>query len=140
MHHKRLDIIVIVVLIIYLISNINAPEFITNVVDTLFGKVALLALVLFVFMKHKNPLLGVLFMLAALNLVRNSTSLTGNYDLDQYLPSEFNKQKHLNNFNAHPYTLEQEIVSKMAPIKKTNADNDSNFVSSELDSHNAQML
>jgi hypothetical protein len=42
---------------------------------------------------------------------------TGTYALDHYVPTEVKKETQLNAMNQFPYTLEQEVVKKMAPIR-----------------------
>ena len=42
---------------------------------------------------------------------------TGTYALDHYVPTEVKKESNLNAMNQFPYTLEQEVVKKMAPMK-----------------------
>ena len=92
------------------------PDSVAGVVDTIYGKVivAVIALVLFSF---ANPILGVLGFLVAFELIRRSSMTTGTYALDHYVPTEVKKETQLNAMNQFPYTLEQEVVKKMAPIR-----------------------
>lgn len=59
-----------------------------------------------------NPILAVLFLFVAFDLIRRSKTR----QLKQYIPSENKKSSQLTAFNQFPYTLEQEVVKKMAPI------------------------
>jgi hypothetical protein len=40
-------------------------------------------------------------------------------EIQTYMPSEKKKTSQFTAFNQFPYTLEQEVVNKMAPIMKT---------------------
>ena len=65
---------------------------------------------------HANPILAVLGLFVAFDLVRRSSESTGIDALKKYLPTEEKKQSQFTAFNQYPYTLEQEVVKKMAPI------------------------
>jgi len=71
--------------------------------------------VIFMFMKT-GPVLAALSLFVAFDLIRRSSSVTGLDALRRYAPSEENKNIQLTAFNQFPYTLEQEVVRKMAPI------------------------
>ena len=85
---------------------------------TIYGKilVAVVALVLF---SYANPILGVLGFIVAFDLIRRSSVSTGTFALDNYVPTETKKEAELTEMNQFPYTLEQEVVKKMAPIPST---------------------
>ena len=113
------QIILIILFIIYLIMGYNTPEPIASIIDTTYGKifVIVIALVLFAF---TNPVLGIIGFLVAYELIRKSSISTGSYGLDKYLPTETKKFTELTALNQFPYTLEQEVVKKMAPIRQQN--------------------
>jgi len=104
-----------ILFIIYLIMGYKTPEPIANVIDTLVGKVVIFIVVIFMFM-HANPILAVLSLFVAFDLIRRSSAATGIDALKQYLPTEEKKSSQFTAFNQFPYTLEQEVVKKMAPI------------------------
>jgi hypothetical protein len=66
-----------------------------------------------------NPVLAVLAVFVAFDLMRRSTSTTGLGALEKYAPTEKKKMSQFTAFNQFPYTLEQEVVSKMAPIVRS---------------------
>ena len=101
--------------IIYLIMGYKTPEPVANVIDTLVGKIAIFIMVIFMFM-HANPILAVLSLFVAFDLIRRSSAVTGIDALKKYLPTEEKKSSQFTAFNQFPYTLEQEVVKKMAPI------------------------
>jgi hypothetical protein len=68
---------------------------------------------------HANPILAVLAALVAFDLMRRSNDSTGLGALSAYAPSEKKKMSQFSAFNQFPYTLEQEVVAKMAPIVRS---------------------
>jgi len=68
---------------------------------------------------NANPVLAVLSALVAFDLMRRSTDTTGLGALQKYAPTEEKKMTQFTAFNQFPYTLEQEVVSKMAPIVRS---------------------
>ena len=63
-----------------------------------------------------NPILAILALFVAFDLMRRSSISTGIDALKRYAPSEEKKSSQFSAFNQFPYTLEQEVVKKMAPI------------------------
>jgi len=106
----------LILFIIYLIMEYQMPDPVAQIIDSVYGKVVviLIAIVLFV---YANPVLGVVGFFVAFDLIRRSTVSTGNYALEQYAPTEQKKYTNLTAYNQFPYTLEQEVVKKMAPVK-----------------------
>ena len=112
------EFILIVLIIIYLILGFKTPEIIAVVVDNVIGKVVIILIVVYLFL-HANPILAVLAALVAFDLMRRSNDATGLGALAAYAPSEQKKMSQFTAFNQFPYTLEQEVVAKMAPIVRS---------------------
>jgi hypothetical protein len=112
------EFILIVLMIIYLILGFKTPEMIATMVDNVIGKVVIILIVIYLFM-YANPILAVLSALVAFDLMRRSNDTTGLGALSAYAPSEKKKMSQFSAFNQFPYTLEQEVVSKMAPIVRS---------------------
>ena len=109
------QLLLAIIFIIYLIMGYKTPEPVANVVDTVIGKVVLFIVVITMF-THGNPILAVLSLFVAFDLIRRSSVATGIDALHKYLPTEHKKFSQFTAFNQFPYTLEQEVVKKMAPI------------------------
>jgi hypothetical protein len=109
------ELILAIIFIIYLIMGYKTPEPIANIIDTILGKIIILIIVISLFV-YSNPLLAVLSLFVAYDLIRRSSVSTGIDALKQYLPTEEHKSSQFSAFNQFPYTLEQEVVKKMAPI------------------------
>jgi hypothetical protein len=105
-----------ILFIVYLISGYKTPDSVANVIDTIYGKIVVVVVALILF-SYANPILGVLGFIVAFDLIRKSSMSTGTYALDHYVPTEVKKESNLNAMNQFPYTLEQEVVKKMAPMK-----------------------
>jgi hypothetical protein len=112
------EFILIVAMIIYLILGLKTPELVANMVDNVVGKVVIILIVIYLFM-HSNPILAGLAALVAFDLMRRSSESTGLGALAAYAPSEKKKMSQFTAFNQFPYTLEQEVVAKMAPIVRS---------------------
>jgi hypothetical protein len=112
---NRVELVLVILFILYLILGFKTPEPIANLIDTLAGKIVIFIIVIFLFM-HTNPFLAILALFVAYNLIRRSSMITGLDALQKYAPSEEKKSSQFTAFNQFPYTLEQEVVAKMAPI------------------------
>ena len=112
------EFILIILMIIYLIMGFKTPEIIANMIDNVIGKVVIVLIVIYLFM-HSNPILAVLAALVAFDLMRRSNDATGLGALSAYAPSEKKKMSQFTAFNQFPYTLEQEVVRKMAPVVRS---------------------
>jgi len=112
------EFVLVILMIIYLILGLKTPDIIANMVDTIIGKSIIVIAVIFLFM-HANPILAVVAALVAFDLMRRSSESTGLGALSAYAPSEEKKMSQFTAFNQFPYTLEQEVVAKMAPIVRS---------------------
>ena len=109
------ELILIILFIIYLIMGYKTPEPIASMIDSLSGKIVIVIIVIYMFM-HTHPILAILALFVAFDLIRRSSMATGIDALKRYAPSEERKSSQFSAFNQFPYTLEQEVVKKMAPI------------------------
>jgi hypothetical protein len=112
------QVVLCILFIIYLIMGYNMPSSVAGVIDTIYGKIIVVVVALILF-SYVNPILGVLGFLVAFELIRRSSLATGTYALNNYIPTEEKKSSNLSAMNQFPYTLEQEVVKKMAPIRVT---------------------
>jgi len=110
------QLVLVVLFIIYLLMGYKTPDSVANMIDSTVGKivVAMFALLLFA---YSNPILGVLGIFVAYQLVRSAAIKTGMAGLAEYYPTEEKKWSPFTPAHQFPYTLEQEMVKKMAPQK-----------------------
>ena len=112
------EFILVILMIIYLVMGFKTPDMVANLIDNIIGKVVIILVVVYLFM-HANPILAVVAALVAFDLMRRSSETTGLGALQAYAPSEKKKMSQFTAFNQFPYTLEQEVVAKMAPIVRS---------------------
>ena len=111
----RSQLILTIILIAYLILGLQTPQPIAFLVNNIVGKIVIFLIVIYMFL-HMNPILAVISLCVAFDLIRRSSNTVYNNLLQTYIPSEENKMGQFTAFNQFPYTLEQEVVKKMAPI------------------------
>jgi hypothetical protein len=121
-----------VIFVFYILLNIQTPDVLAGPIDTVFGKVLVVAVAAVIFMKT-NPVVGVLGFVVAYQLIKTASVVTGTYALNHYMPSESSKLRELQTFNEEQITtqtpqhtaeaatnlsgsLEAEMVDKMAPL------------------------
>ena len=63
-----------------------------------------------------HPLVGVLALFAAYQLIVRSSKATGTFAVDNVMPSEENKYEEMIEQNVIPQTLEEEVVKNMVPL------------------------
>ena len=66
---------------------------------------------------YSNPILGILALLVAYQLIKGASIRTGMAGLEAYYPTEAKKWSPFTSTNQFPYTLEQEMVKKMTTQK-----------------------
>ena len=138
------QLILSILFLIYLIMGYNTPLSLAELVDTPVGKIAVVIVALCI-LSTTNPVLGVLALFVAYELIRRSSvALNGN--LKNYIPSESKKNDQYSAFNqnAFPYTLEQEMVKKMTiqnnALTSLFNEDTSNFKPILDNTHNASAL
>jgi hypothetical protein len=114
----RSEFVLAILLVIYLVMGFKTPDTVANAVDTLPGKVVIIVIVISLF-TYYHPVLAVIAMFAAFDLIRRSSESTGLDSLQKYVPTEEKKVSQFNAYNQFPYTLEQEMVSKMVPMRNS---------------------
>ena len=112
------ELVLVILFIIYLIMGYKTPEPIASMIDSIVGKIVIFIIVIYMFM-HTHHVLAVLALFVAFDLIRRSSVTTGIDALQRYAPSEEKKMSQFSAFNQFPYTLEQEVVKKMAPIVRS---------------------
>ena len=90
------------------------PEIIAKIIDNIIAKIIFFLIIIYLFLYH-HPILAVIGLFTIIKLIHNSSLITGIDALYSYLPTEKKKNSQMTAFNQFPYTLEQEIVQKMAP-------------------------
>jgi predicted membrane protein len=141
MMKNPLEMVLLVLFIIYLVFPVNTPAFLAPMVDSSLGMVGIFAVVLFLFM-YSHPLLAILYIFVAYELIRRSTQVSGRTAYLQFTPSEEKRSANMQAMNPpQEETLEEAVVSQMAPVPHTSTD----FLETEFkplaeDVHHASMI
>jgi hypothetical protein len=123
------QVVLAILFIVYLISGYKTPDSVAGFIDTIYGKivVVLVALVLF---SYVNPILGVIYIFVAYELLRRTSLVkTGIVKADNYMieytPSEEKREHQMMAMNPRVgLTLEEEVIATMAPAQKFNLNGD----------------
>lgn len=116
---KPLDIVLFVVFSLYILFPTPTPESIVSLVNSPLGIVFLFIFTISIFV-YRNPILGVLFIIVAYELLRRSSSQPIFTSILQNTPSQVVKDQELKAMNPPVYTtLEEEVVQLRAPIGKS---------------------
>jgi len=112
---KQEHMVLIVLLIIYILLDVQLPMFMVKAVDSIYGKIMLVVLAINIY-ANINKVAGVLSFIAAYTMIDRASKQSGTFAIRNYLPSEEKKVLDFSKFNDYPYTLEEEEVARMAPI------------------------
>lgn len=111
-----LEMVLLACFVIYVILPIPTPNFLAGVLDSSLGMLVLFIVAIFLFF-YVNPVLGVVFLFVAYELLRRSSKLVGHAAIVKHTPSQAKKDVQMAQMNpAKKETLEEEIVDKMAPV------------------------
>jgi hypothetical protein len=114
-----MDFGMLALFIIYLVMDIYPPELIASYIDTSLGMIGILLITLYVFMNF-NPILGVVFLFVAYEIVRRSARVNNRVPMMLHTPSQAKKDAELAAMNPVASTsLEEDIVHQMAPVGKS---------------------
>lgn len=110
------EIALSILFIIYLVMGYKMPDSLAMMVVTPIGKIVIVMVALMLF-AYSSPILGVLALLVAYNMIKGAAIKTGMAGLEEYYPTEEKKWSPYTPANQFPYTLEQEIVKNMTTQK-----------------------
>ena len=110
------QLVLSVLFVIYLVVGYKMPEGVAVLVDSTVGKIGVVVVALMLF-AYSNPILGVLALLVAYQMIKGASIKTGMAGLEEYYPTEQKKWTPFTPVHQFPYTLEQEVVKKMTTQK-----------------------
>jgi len=114
-----LEIALFIIFVLYIIFPFETPAAIASSVDSPLGMITILCVTIFLFL-YTNPVLGVIYIFVAYELLRRSSNVTGRSAIIQYTPTQANKDLELKAMNPPlERTLEEEVVDARAPIGKS---------------------
>jgi uncharacterized membrane protein (DUF485 family) len=113
---SQLEIALLVIFILYIVLPIQTPDFLAGMVDSSLGMLSIFVVTIYLFF-NVNPILAVVYVFVAYELLRRSSNRTGRVNMIKYTPSQAKKDAELKAMNPVRHeTLEEEVVQKMAPI------------------------
>jgi hypothetical protein len=119
-----LEIALFILFVLYLVLPINTPPILAPLIDSPIGMVTIFAVTLYLFL-YTNPILGILYIFVAYELLRRSggsifgadTGPSGETAYIEYSPSQEKRNSDLQEMNPVKSTsLEEDVVQKMAPV------------------------
>ena len=110
------ELVLSALLALYLVMGYQVPEGVATMIDSTVGKIVVVVVALMLF-AYSNPVLGILALLVAYQLIKGSSVKTGMAGLEEYYPTEAKKWSPFTPTHQFPYTLEQEVVKKMTTQK-----------------------
>ena len=137
-----MDFGMLVLFVIYLVLDIYPPELLASYIDTSLGMVGILLTTLYVFMNF-NPILGVVFLFVAYEIVRRSARVNNRVPMMLHTPSQAKKDAELALMNpVASSSLEEDMVHQMAPVGKSSliSYTMSEYKPVSTDIHNASTL
>ena len=85
--YSFIEILLFVIFVAYLIFPIKTPFFLASMVDSTFGIIGIFIVIIYLFF-YANPILAILYIFVAYELVRRSSEITGRVSIIQYTPSQ----------------------------------------------------
>jgi hypothetical protein len=120
-----LEITTLGVFVIYIIFPFRTPGFMANMINTPIGLFGVLLVTLYLFF-YTNPILGVVYIFVAYELLRRSAlvkSNGGDAYMVKHTPSEDKRQAEMVKMNpTRSVTLEEDVIRTMAPAQVFNKD------------------
>ena len=112
---NRLNVIFGVMIACFIVMDMKVPDNMAKGVNSVGGQVVIVGITIFLF-TQAHPIIGVLFAIAAFELINQSKSLSM-YSVSQYVPSESKKKRQMDAYNEVPYSsLEEEMVDSLSPL------------------------
>jgi hypothetical protein len=111
---ERNEYTAIALMVLYIVSNMGVPQMLASLIDTMVGRVIVVAFAVSLLYVHK--VLGVVALVFAYELIKRSEQTTGSYQVRHFVPSETKKNQHLTAMNQFPVTLEEEMIQKLVPM------------------------
>jgi hypothetical protein len=105
-----------IVFFVFIVFPIGVPESISKMVDSSLGMLSIFIVTVFLFL-YTHPVLAILYVFVAYELIRRSSRVTGKTAYIQYTPTQEKRDAYMKAMNPPKiFTLEEEMVSQMAPI------------------------
>jgi len=130
---KSHEVVLVLLMVIYNLFNIITPPILSTFVNSGFGMMSLVVMMIILFL-NTNPIVGILGFVTLYNLIQRSKI----DKLKERMPSERRRSVDMKKFNQFNKTIEEEIAERN-PINTSPGDEDNQsfkptFISTELSS------
>jgi hypothetical protein len=113
---SKTEVLILAAFVVYVVAPIPVPSFLAGIFDSALGMLMLFIATLYLFF-YINPILGVVFIFVAYEVLRRSAQFTGRTAIIQHTPTQIKKDIQMKTMNPVVVeTLEEEVVNKMAPV------------------------
>ena len=99
------ELVLSVLFVLYLVMGLKVPDGVATIIDSTIGKIVVILIALMLF-AYSNPVLGVLALLVAYQLIKSASVKTGMAGLEEYYPTEAKKWSPFTPIHQFPYTLQ----------------------------------
>jgi hypothetical protein len=135
---KKHESVLLLLLLVYIVFDVQTPNVLSEYINNMYGTIAILVGALYI-MSTVNPILGVIGLFAAYELIQRSAGKTLSSAMHKFVPSERKKDNQMKALNNFPVTLEEEVVADMAPLVK-HPGKGLNYKPASENTHNASDL
>mgnify|MGYP006088009713 CR=1 FL=1 len=116
---STLEMSLAILFILYIIIPINTPGSLEQIVNSPLFFILLFVVTIYLF-ANVHPVVGVLFIFVAYELIRRSSKIASPDVIVKHTPSEKVRDKEIETMNpAMKTTLEEQIIDELAPIGKS---------------------
>lgn len=136
MPNKSEELLLLFVLVVYILTEVKTHSPLAKMIDNVYGNATVTILAIVIGLKT-NVLIGGVSLIAGYELVKRSSVATGSHAVRNFVPSENKKLEDFEKYNDVPVTLEEEIVSKMAPLVKNGITSNASYKPVLNDLHEA---
>jgi len=113
---SNLEVSILVIFAFYLATPVQTPEMLTPFVDAPLSMLGMFILAIYLFF-NANPLVAILYIFVAYELLRRTSNITGRAELVRYTPSQIKKDAQMKAMNpTKARSLEEDVVEQMAPV------------------------
>ena len=117
----KLEWALLVIFALYVVLPIPTPNFMAGLVDSSLGMLTVFVVTVYLFF-NVNPVVAVVYIFVAYELLRRSSNKTGRVTIVQHTPSQAKKDSEMVAMNPkQSTTLEEELVQQMAPIGQSDS-------------------
>jgi len=102
--------------VVYILCDLKMPDELMKVINSTGGNVVVMLIALSVFY-HTHPVIGVLGLIAAYELIKRCGNGVAYIDIDSYIPGEDARSQHMD-ITQPPFkgSLEEDVVRDMVPL------------------------